>query len=150
MPRSYLRLRFANDLDGTGELFARAQAEGFAGESSAYFGVKELENFASELRVYPPAVLTRREISSGFGAKDGISQEHLGIAVYPVDPKRGYIAVQVRMAAKDWVGARSESQSSARIEIITTYEPLCQFSHALVALVRGNAAEALLEGDNDR
>lgn len=150
MPKSYLRLRFADDHDGTGELFAAARAGGFAGEGSAYFNVDRLESFASDIIVYPPAALTHPEISSGFAADGGLEQEHLGLAVYAIDPKRGYIGVQVRMASQASSGARRESQSIARIEIVTSYEPLARFSRAFIGILRGQASEALLQGDNEQ
>jgi hypothetical protein len=86
---NYLRVRFLNDGDGTGKLLARAEADGFSGESGAYFGVEELESFAKALQEFPlPAHDRRRSIASGFGSKqtpNELEQEHLGIFVYPVE-----------------------------------------------------------------
>jgi hypothetical protein len=45
-------LRFSNDGDGTGELHARAEADGFAGESGAYFHTSELEEFANTVGTF--------------------------------------------------------------------------------------------------
>lgn len=150
MPRSYLQLRFANDGDGTGELFARAEAGGFAGESSAYFDIDGIEKFASGILAFPPSELKRQEIASGFGSRDNLKQEHLAIAVYPIDVRRGYIGVQVRLASKAWPDTRPDSQGITRLEIVTTYEPLSRFSRDLVAVVKGNLREALLEGQEER
>jgi hypothetical protein len=83
---NYLRLRFLDDGDGTGKLMAWAAADGFSGESGAYFNVEELEEFAEALRMFPlPPEDHRRSIASGFGSKEDhnkLSQEHLGISVY--------------------------------------------------------------------
>jgi hypothetical protein len=150
MPRSYLQLRFANDGDATGELFARAEAGGFAGESSAYFNTDRIEKFASDILAFPPSELKRQEIASGFGDEDTLEREHLAIAVYPIDVRRGYVGVRVRLASKAWRDARPDSQGITRLEIVTTYEPLSRFSRDLVALVKGNIREALLEGQEER
>jgi hypothetical protein len=84
---NYLRVRFLDDRDGTGKLLARAEADGFSGESGAYFGLAELESFAQALRDFPlPAEDPRRSIASGFGSKqepNELEQEHLAISVYP-------------------------------------------------------------------
>ncbi len=39
------------------------------------------------------------------------------------------------------------ARSLAALEILTTYEPLRQFSRARIALVQGDTEEILLEGD---
>jgi hypothetical protein len=41
---NYLRIRFLDDKDGSGKLLVRAQADGFSGESGAYFNVDDLRN----------------------------------------------------------------------------------------------------------
>ena len=113
MADGYLRLRFHDDADGTGKLWARAEADGFSGEGAAYFSVEELEDFAKALAVFPmPPEDPRRSITGGFGNMENpgtVDQEHLGISVYPADVKRGYIGVQVRMATEIWPGTRPES-----------------------------------------
>jgi len=149
---NYLRVRFLNEGDRTGKLLARAEADGFSGESGAYFGVEELESFAKALQEFPlPAHDRRRSIASGFGSKqtpNELEQEHLGISVYPVDMKRGYVGVQVRMATAVWPDMRPESKKQATVELLTTYEPLAKFSKDLVAVLRGSLNEASLEGES--
>jgi hypothetical protein len=96
---SSLRLRFLNDGDGTGKLLAWAEADGFAGQGGAYFNIEVLEEFAGALQVFPfPLDDSRLSIAGGFSSKgdpEGLSQEHLGISVYPADAQRGYIGIQV-------------------------------------------------------
>lgn len=149
---NYLRLRFLDDRDGTGELRARAEVDGFSGESGAYFNLNELESFAESLREFPlPAKDQRRLISGGFGNNQDpkqMQQEHLAISVYPVDAKRGYVGIQVRMATPVWPDTRPESQKQATIELLTTYEPLAKFSRDLVSVLRGSLKEALIEGES--
>jgi len=149
MPRTYLLLRFADDGDGTGKLFARAEANGFAGEGEAYFGTEELEKFSIAIGRFPLPNHEDCSISGGFG-KLGTSevQEHLGIRVYAIDA-RGHIGLQIRMATEVWPQTRPESQKMAKIEILTSYEPLRRFSEDLAALVHEKTKEALIEGDPD-
>jgi hypothetical protein len=150
MTGSYIRLRFADDGDGTGKLLARAEADGFAGEGGAYFNIETLEEFATALAVFPmPSEDKRRSISSGFGGRgETLEQEHLGISVYPADARRGYVGIQVRMATEIWQETRPESGKHAIVEVVTTYEPLSKFSKDLIAVLRGSMKEALLEGQN--
>jgi hypothetical protein len=150
MSRSYLRLRFQDDHDGTGKLLARAETAGFAGESAAYFNISEIEEFAAAIGGFPIPENESYSIASGFGKKDEsgeLEQEHLGIEAYLLDAQRGYVGVQVRMATELWSPARPESQKAARIEIVTTYEPLSKFSKDLIGLVHGTLSEALLVGE---
>jgi hypothetical protein len=49
-----LKLTYSPDDDGTGELSAFGQAEGFAGSGSAWFGLVEVEAFCSSLGTYLP------------------------------------------------------------------------------------------------
>jgi hypothetical protein len=116
-------------------LLARAEADGFSGESGAYFNVEELESFAKALREFPlPAEDPRRSIAAGFRSKqepNDLEQEHLAISVYPVDTKRGYVGIQVRMATAVWPDMRPESKKQATVELLTTYEPLAKFSKRL-------------------
>jgi len=148
---NYLRLRFLNDGDGTGQLTARAEAEGFSGVGKAYFNIEKLEEFADSLRVFPfPLVDARRSIAGGFSSKEDSSklEEHLGISVYPADSHRGYIGIQVRMATEVWPDTRLESKKQAVVEIITTCEPLSKFSRDLRLVLHGSLNEALLEGES--
>jgi hypothetical protein len=149
---SYLRLRFLNDGDGTGKLLARAEADGFAGQGGAYFNIEVLEEFAGALQVFPFSPDdSRRSIASGFSSKEdpgGLSQEHLGISVYPADAQRGYIGIQVRMATELWPETRPQSKKQASVEIISTYEPVSKFSRDILSVLRGSLKEAVLEGQS--
>jgi hypothetical protein len=151
MAGGYLRLRFQDDGDGTGELRVLAEAEGFSGQGAAYFNIGELEEFAKALAVFPlPLEDKRRSIAGGFWSEERrgeLDQEHLGISVYPADARRGYIGIQVRMATPAWQGTRPQSKEHVVVEIVTTYQPLSQFSRDLLAVLNGSIKEALLEGE---
>jgi len=58
-----------------------------------------------------------------------------------------HVGVQVRMATELWNETRSESQKAAKLEIITTYEPLAKFSKELLAVINRAVPEATLEGE---
>jgi hypothetical protein len=149
MRLGFLKLRFSNDGDGTGKLSAEAEAEGFAGKSSAYFDINQIEDFAVAISEFPLPDRHRCSIASGFvsrAAPETLEQEHLGIQVYPVD-RRGHIGVQVRMSTPIWNETRPDSQKVAKIELLTTYEPLGKFSTDLRAMIKGTAPEAMLEGE---
>jgi hypothetical protein len=149
---NYLRLRFLDDGDGTGKLMAWAAADGFSGESGAYFNVEELEEFAEALQVFPlPPDDHRRSIASGFGGKENhvtLEREHLGISVYLANPQRGYVGIQVRMATAVWPDLRPESKKQAVIEILATYEPVSKSSRDLLSILRGSLKEAVIEGES--
>jgi hypothetical protein len=147
MPRSYLRLHFHDDGDGTGKLVARAEANGFAGESGAYFDKQQLEAFAGKVEAFP--LIGRPSISGGFYDREKprqLKQEHLAIECYPIDTL-GHLGLRVRLATELWPPSRPESQHVAALEILTTYEPLRQFSRGVLALLRGDAEEVTLEGE---
>jgi hypothetical protein len=149
MSQSYLRLRFQNDGDGTGKLVARAQAGTFGGEGAAFFNIEQIEEFAAAIAGYPLPPDARLSISSGFAMDDNVGkvdQEHLGIEVYPIDT-RGHVGVQVRMATPLWKGMRPQSQRKVSLEIVTAYQELSDFSHDMIAVVRGATEEALLRGE---
>jgi hypothetical protein len=149
MAPSHLKLTFYDDNDGTGELTAEACADGYTGTGSAYFGIDELKHFAKAIAEFPLPERTRCQIAGGFYSKEvrgKLEHEHLGIDVYPVD-HRGHIGIQVRAATQLWQDMRPDSQKTAKVEIITSYEPLAKFSRQLLALIAGKIREATLEGE---
>ena len=147
MLHGFLKIRFRDDGDGTGKLLVEAQAGGYAGKSGAYFGIEELREFAAALGRFPLPEHDGRSISGGFAETRGKpGQEHVGIDVYPVD-RRGHIGIQVRMGMEVWNETRPESQKAAKLEIITTYEPLAKFSKEFLAVIDGAVPEAALEGE---
>ncbi len=85
--RDTLRLHFDVDTDGTGELFAEVKAKGFAGASSAWFGVNQLVAFAQErAQTYPLQSGLPLTLEGGFWSKSGavVEQLHLGLKFYPI------------------------------------------------------------------
>jgi hypothetical protein len=148
MRPGYLKLKFSDDGDGTGKLLVEAQAGGYAGKSGAYFNADELRRFAAAVADFPLPGDGKLSIRGGYFGEKGakLEQEHVGIDLYPID-QRGHIGVQVRMATELQNEARSESQKAAKVEIVTSYEPLARFSKQLLAVINGAASEAKLDGD---
>lgn len=144
--RGFLKLGFADDGYGTGELYAEAETRGFSGRSAAYFDIEEIKEFAKSISEYPLPERRRCSLASGFGSKSPgeLNQEHLSIEVYPID-SRGHIGVQVRMATPIWPEERLDSQRVAKLELLTTYEPIGRFGRDLLALMEGKADQAVLE-----
>jgi len=129
---------------------ARAEAGGFAGEGGAYFSISQIEEFAAAIGAFPLTTAERPSISGGFwkrAAPSELEQEHLGIEVYPIDA-RGHVGILVRLMQELWPGTRPESQNGVRLEIVTSYQPLAEFSRKLAALIHGNISEAVLCGDD--
>lgn len=149
MRHGSLTLEFRDDSDGTGELVATVEVHGFAGRGSAWFGITQIDEFADALGQFPLPVDSRYELAGGFWKEHRLVQEHLGIEVYPIGP-RGRIGIQVRVATEYselWPGFRPEAQMMARMEIITSYQPLLYFSKGLKDLVRGSSKQVRLEGE---
>jgi hypothetical protein len=144
-----LVIRFVNDDDGTGKLHVRASCNGFSGDGSAWFSTEELNDFASALAAYPISEEKSPALRGGFYSKDSsgeLEQEHLSLRVYPVD-STGHLGVQIRIATEVWPQTRPESQHFVQLEMLTTYEPLKQFSSQLKSLVDGIIKEAVLEAE---
>lgn len=143
MTHGFLKLGFA---DETGEPFAEAATQGFAAKAAAYFNIDDIKEFAKSISEYPLPDRRRCSLASGFGSRTPgvLHQEHLSIEVYPID-SRGHIGLQVRMATPVWPEQRVDSQRAAKLELLTTYEPLGKFDRDLLALMEGKTQEAALE-----
>jgi hypothetical protein len=49
------------------------------------------------------------------------------------------------MATPLWNDTRPDSQRTAKLELLTTYEPIAKFSRDLLAMLEGTTEEAILE-----
>jgi|SRR5277367_1532114 hypothetical protein len=147
MRHGFLTLRFSDDGDETGALHVEAEADGYSGRSHAYFNKDDIKRFAVALSQYPIPEDESCSLTGGFGeSRDHPAEEHVGLDAYPVN-RRGYTGIQVRLAAP-WSGdTRPESQRTARLEIVTTYEPLARFSRDILAILSGTLDAATLEGE---
>jgi hypothetical protein len=144
MPDS-LRLQISFDDDGTAELFARVEASGFSGHGSAWINPDQLSELGSNLaRAFP--LKETLEIAGGYWSRSApgtLDQEHLALAFYPV-AGRGVVGCQVRLASPVQPEERSASRHSVQAELLTSYQALQQFAHALARLAAGKTTEAVL------
>ena len=141
----YLAIRHQPDgLQDVGALSVRAAAKGFGGTSLAYFNDSEVLRFAEQLATYPLPPDSSFAIRSGGTPPGGAFDEHVALEVFPVD-SRGQVAIAVHLA-EQWPD-RTASRSEVRIELLTTYERLGQFSRDLARVVRGELQEAMIEGE---
>ena len=91
-----------DDGDGIGKLPVTASANGYAGQSGAWFSGAAIIDFAHEIQAHPvPA--EDIAISGGFGPKDGRpAQEHVGIRVRPVGSV-GQVGMRIHLSTELWV-----------------------------------------------
>ena len=147
--RDALRLSFNADTDGTGELLAEVRAKNFSGTGSAWFGNDYLVEFAQRLsQAYPLEVGKPLTLEGGFWSKSGnvVDQLHLGLKFYPVG-SIGLVGCRVSLATSIHDHERPESQSLVAVELLSHYEQLRSFAQSLERLVKGTAAEAVLEAE---
>lgn len=147
MNMGWLRLTIDADDDGTAELFARFEANGFSGKGSAWFDLIDLQAKADDFGKYPLQVTETPFIQGGYWKKDAskeIEQEHLHISAYPIN-LRGGIGMRIRAATPFQQEDASSAVHSASIELKVTYEQLGRFSSELKELARGNLKEVILE-----
>lgn len=142
-----IRLTFRADDDGTGELTAEVQSDGFRGRGAAWFGKVQLHEFATNLRSYPLPAELRLSLVGGFWSQavpTNLEQTHLAIEAYPVG-HRGQIGLRVKANGQLWERDRPESQNQATVEILSTYARLERFARDIDRLVSGETPEAVLE-----
>jgi hypothetical protein len=142
-----LRLTFEADTDGTGELFARVQSNGFSGASSAWFGVEELVAFAAGLAAaYPLLTDKPLRLEGGFWSRidSTIEQLHVGLQFYPIGSV-GSVGCGVTLATQVHEHERLQGQASVAVELQTTYENVRTFARSLEMLAKGTTDEAILE-----
>lgn len=142
-----LRLRFEDDNDGTGELFAEVHQGLFSGLASAWFAVEEVRAFGQALQDRSPLESgSPIKLEGGFWANAGptrIEHLHLGLAVYPIG-STGVVGIGVTLATQIHQFERPESRCSVTVELQTNYEPLRVFGRSVVALVTSKAEPATL------
>ena len=141
----HLRLTINFEEDGTAELHAKVQANGFLGKSSAWLNPESIMDFANRLAAAFP-LHEPLELRGGYwGTRpgEGLSQEHLSLRFYPVEG-RGVLGCQVRLATPLREHERIELQHAVRAELLTSYQELQSFSVALIKLAQGTDDVAVL------
>ena len=133
------------DDDGTAELFADIQANGFCGHGSAWIDPVELAGIAAQLVDAFPLAETLGIAGGYWSGKNPatLTQEHLAISFYPVEG-RGVVGCQVRLATSWDRDDRQQSQHTVQAELLTSYQELQRFAKALRMLSVGKTQEAVL------
>ena len=148
--RGTLRLALERDTDGTGELFVEASSAGFAGRSSAWFGIAAIADFAVALDAFPIPRDHPPRLAGGFWARDSrepaLEQEHVFLEVRPVG-RRGTVLIDVRLATPFWATSGDEAQRRVSLAFLADYATLQRFARAVAAVASGAADEAVLESD---
>ena len=141
----YLAIRHQPDgLQDVGALSVRAEAKGFGGTSLAYFNDSDVLRFAEQLAAYPLppdssfAIRLWRD-----STRRGVRRARSPRSVPGRQPRTGG---DRRHLAEVWP-ERVASRSEVRIELLTTYERLGQFSRDLARVVRGELQQAMIEGE---
>lgn len=146
----YLKLQLESDGDGTGELFATFEANGFAGHGSAWFDLINLAETAKLFAQYPLPNSPEVCIAGGYWNNDkpaALKEELLYISAYPSN-SRGGIGVKIRVAYEATTGDGHVSFHRASGELSASYELLAQFSKSLIALAHGDVKEVVLDERN--
>ena len=141
-----LTLKWKPDDDGTDELCAEFNANGFSGYGSAWFDKIRLLEQSKAFEEYPIDNDQRPTLEGGFWDRDQknkLFQEHLHISAYPID-STGHLGMQVRASTAVWPDTRKESQHYVAVELQTTYEEIGRFAKQLRALVNGTMEEITL------
>jgi hypothetical protein len=145
-----LKLWLKTSGDGSGELFAEFNVNGYCGQGEAWFDLATLVEKGGEFARYPLPTDETICIAGGFWNEDAtmLSQEHLYISAYSSN-SRGGIVVKVRVAKPqdDW--KRLGVRYSASVELKSSYEQMAQFSKELLALVQGDISEVVLNESNE-
>ena len=138
-----LTLRLRDWGDGTGELSAEVQSDGFCGTGCANFELKILRERARDFAKFPLRSGEAVHIEGGYWSKGGLVQEHLYVGVSSVD-SRGTLLLRVRLAMPD---KTDESQLGNLVSVgfNIEYQQLARFADDLTALAMGQAPEVVLE-----
>ncbi len=162
-----LRLTLSDVEYGTGKLTVSAQVNNFSGQSSAYFHLEEIVQFASGLAAYPLPHKGFPHLAGGYWKRIGdkiehsssilvhsigqeqdlllyeIEQKHVSLMVYPVGFV-GRIGVQVKLLSPFDQRSRPEDRFMVQLEIGTTYQQLGEFSKDLIRLATEDFHETVL------
>ncbi|SRR5229473_2797054 len=144
-------LRFAigyMDGDGTARLDATVQCKGFCGNSSGWFGITQLDEFADLLLAYPLPDDGHPPLRAGFWSKTTrgeIDQLHISLRVYPVG-LRGAVGCLITLRTPLNDRDQSKVASLVEVELRTSYQAMADFSQELKKLLRAELTEAILRG----
>ena len=145
-----LALAIYADGDGTAELTATVDAQGFRGLGAAWFDCGELAAFCDQLNVYPLGDTQELSLAGGYwdsASGDGLVETHLSIRIAP-QGLTGRLCVQVELAQP------LETDKPANARSVSTwfavgYNDLTGFQSSLRELLTNGAGEAVLTSTLD-
>jgi len=141
-----LRLTLKPDTDGTGELSAEVDVNGFSGLSAAWFNIAEIAAFGATLaNTYPLLPEQTYDLKGGYwsaAVRSELEHVHLGLHFYPIG-SLGKIGCRVHLAIQ-LEGASVAPEYAVTVELRTHYEEIRAFGASLVALAEGTSNEAIL------
>jgi len=141
-----LRLTLKQDADGTGELCAEVQVNGFSGIGAAWFNIAEIRDFGQLIsRMYPLLPEQTYELQGGYWSREQqgrLEHVHLGIRFFPVGAL-GQIVCRVNLARQLEI-ASPAPEYAVTVELRTHYEGLQAFGASIVAMTDGRSDEAVL------
>lgn len=140
------RLTLIQEPDGTGELSAEVNANGFAGKGSAWFNIAEITAFAQALAsTYPLQPDKALELKGGRWnsvVHGQLEHVHLGMRFYPIG-NLGTIGCRVHLAHQN-ESASLVPEYAVTVELRTDYEALRKFGASLLSVAKGESDEAIL------
>ncbi len=126
-----------------GELTAKVESDGFVGQSSAWFGVKQLDAFGDALLAFPITSYAKPSLGGGFWENGTLDQTHISICVEPAGP-RGALRVIVALATPSWDLGRVD-QHSIRAQFLIKYGDIDAFLPLYREMIAGRESSACLE-----
>lgn len=147
---SNLRIKIWPDSDGTCELEAQVESNGFTGRSRAYFDLMELKNFARSLKEFPLSQRPPHAISGGFWhpTEKRIEQVHVKILIKPYDLK-GTLIVHTELQTECRRSPDQELQQAVTTRFRSSYAAVGRFAESLERLIDGQTVEAVLNSRVD-
>jgi hypothetical protein len=141
-----LRLTLKQDADGTGELCAEVQVNGFSGVGAAWFNIEAIRDFGQRISLtYPLLPEQTYELQGGFWRREqqgSLEQVHLGMRFFPFGAL-GQIGCRVNLATQ-LESASPAPEYAVSVELRTQYDGLQAFGTAIVAMADGRSNEAVL------
>lgn len=146
MKNNFIKIKFNDDGDGSGELTISFHIDNFSGSGSAYFNTSKILMGFNELLVYPLPREGVCAIKGGFLNRDwssnNIAQEHVYFFTQP-EGLTGKLVSTVRVATPSMPpGERVKCFAGG--DLVTNYQELENFVRDIERLISGACEEAIL------
>ena len=139
-----LRVTFRPDDEWLGELKVSASSGGFSGVGEAWFSKDDLADFSRAIIAFPLPADAPPTISGGLGGNDKSPPQKLVTLAFEPHNRVGAVRATVHLETANWDGENRALHSETTIRLIVTYGDLGRFGPALLDLMEGRIAEAVL------